>query len=225
MPLSDVLPNIDLSIGTFRRAVSKIIPEMTKVALISHHDVIVKETPNFQKKKFLYNLKRSDYNKEWGTEYRRPGFGARFLAFLFKLIPKFGPLNALAFKIPSKHAEDLYIQSVNKTVDDYNHLLSETRSKDVDLPNVDFDTGKKAKAGEYVLSDRTYAHLLDDLAKHNFDQATPDLRSNILEFYGDTTAPIETKKDKKAWARTEDELAKLKAFQPAPAQPTTQEAK
>jgi hypothetical protein len=219
IPLDSVLSNMDLSIGTFRRSVSKIIPEMTKVALISRHDVIVKETPNFQKKKFLYNLSRSDYEKQWGTIYRRPGVGARILAFFFKLIPKFGPLNALNFKIPSQHAEDLYIASVNKTVQDYDHLLSEARAGEIDLPNRDFDTGKKTKAGEYVLTDRTYARLLDDLAKHNFDQATPELRANILDFYADTSAPIETKKNKKAWARTLDELAKLKAFQPAEPQP------
>jgi hypothetical protein len=212
-PLDSVLSNLDLSIGTFRHAVSKIIPEMTKVALISRHDVIVRETPNFQKKKFLYNLSRSDYKKQWGTVYRKPGVGARILSFIFKLIPKFGPLNALNFKIPSQHAEDLYITSVNLTVQDYDYLLGETRAGDLDLVNRDFDTGRKTRAGEYVLTDRTYARLLHDLAMRNFDQITPELRANILDFYSNTNVAVETKKDKKAWARTLDDLAKLKAFQ------------
>src|SRR5580692_9995629 len=35
IPLSNVLPNEDLAIGTFRRAISHIIPEMTRVALVA----------------------------------------------------------------------------------------------------------------------------------------------------------------------------------------------
>src|SRR5205807_6560244 len=50
--LDDVFDDLDLAVGSFRHAVSKIIPEMTKVALISRRDVIVSETPNFDKKKF-----------------------------------------------------------------------------------------------------------------------------------------------------------------------------
>ena len=47
--ISDVFKDIDLSIGTFRRSVSKIIPKMTKAALIAHKKELVKETPNFDK--------------------------------------------------------------------------------------------------------------------------------------------------------------------------------
>src|ERR1700675_2536418 len=46
IPLSDVISNEDLAIGTFRRAIASVIPEMTRVALISRHSEIVKETPN-----------------------------------------------------------------------------------------------------------------------------------------------------------------------------------
>ena len=43
----------------------------------------------------------------------------------------------------------------------------------LDLPNMDFDTGRPTAAGEYSLADKTYAHLLDDLAKKHFDQLAP----------------------------------------------------
>jgi len=209
--LDDVFDDLDLSIGSFRHAVSKIIPEMTKVALISRRDVIVSETPNFDKKKFLYYLSRTSYEKDWGTKYRRPGIGARILAFLFKAIPKFGPLNALDFKIPSKQAEDMYIKSMDQTVEDYSGLLKKVRAGTIELPNRDFDTGKDTLAGEYVLTDKTYAHLVDDLAKRNFEQVTPELRANILQFYSNLNAPIATKKDKKEWARVLEELDKLRS--------------
>ena len=105
--LSDVFKNTDLAIGSFRRAISSIIPEMTRVALLARRQEIVRDTPNFNKKEFLYYLSRKKYEKEWGTTYRKPGFGTRVLAFFLRLVPKKGPFSALAFKIPSTRSEDM----------------------------------------------------------------------------------------------------------------------
>ncbi|MGC1451479.1 MAG: zinc dependent phospholipase C family protein [Candidatus Sulfotelmatobacter sp.] len=76
----DVVDDEDLAIGSFRHAVSKVIPETTRVALLARNKEIVADTPNAAEKKYLYYLSRTDYEKEGGTEYRRPGFGTRFLA-------------------------------------------------------------------------------------------------------------------------------------------------
>ena len=75
LKFEDVFGSVDLAIGSYRRSVSRVIPEMTRVALLSRDDVIVKDTPNFNKKKFLYYLSRSNYEHEWGTVYRKPGVG------------------------------------------------------------------------------------------------------------------------------------------------------
>ncbi|PYX39537.1 MAG: hypothetical protein DMG75_00515 [Acidobacteria bacterium] len=215
--LEDEFSNVDLAIGTFRRAVSIVIPEMTRVALLSRRDEIVKETPNFNKKKFLYYLSRAQYQKEWGSVYRKPGIGTRILAFFLKIIPKVGPFRAAKIKIPTTQTEDMYIKSVNTTVENYKSLLSQLNAKQLSLPNTDFDTGKETRAGEYVLSDKTYEQWLDKLAQHNFDQVTPQVRDNILRFYSDLKAPIHTKRNKKAWAKLLAELEKLKAVTPQPA--------
>jgi len=211
IPLSDVLHKEDLAIGTFRRSISQIIPEMTRVALVSRRDEIVRDTPNFNEKKFLYHLSRASYQKEWGNGYRKPGFGTRVLAFVLKIVPKVGPFKALAFKVPTTQTEDMYVKSINKTVDDYSAQLREQKAGELKLADMDFDTGRPTRAGEYSLADKTYAHLLDDLAQHNFDQASPDLRQNILSFYGDPNAQVATKKNAKAWRTTQEELDKLKA--------------
>jgi Zinc dependent phospholipase C len=71
LKLEDVFGSVDLAMGSYRRSVSTRIPEMTRVALLSRHDVIVKDTPNFNKKKFLYSLSRSNYEHEWGTVYQQ----------------------------------------------------------------------------------------------------------------------------------------------------------
>jgi hypothetical protein len=209
--LSDVMHNEDLAIGTFRRSISQIIPEMTRVALVSRRDEIVRDTPNFNEKKFLYHLSRASYQKEWGNGYRKPGFGTRVLAFVLRIVPKVGPFKALAFKVPTTQTEDMYVKSINKTIDDYSAQLREQKAGELKLADMDFDTGRPTRAGEYSLADKTYAHLLDDLAKHNFDQASPDLRQNILSFYGDPNTQVATKKNAKAWRTTQEELDKLKA--------------
>ena len=215
IPLSDVLTKEDLAIGTFRRAISTIIPEMTRVALVARKKEIVAETPNFNSRKFRYYLSRANYQKEWGKGYRRPGFGTRVLAFFLKFVPKVGPFKALDFKIPTRKTEDLYIASVNHTLDNYKGLLVEVRANKLSLANTDFDTGRMTHAGEYILTDNAYAHLLDQLAKHNFDQVTPELRQNILAFYGDPSAPIATKRNTTAWEKTQEEIERLKAVVPS----------
>ncbi len=138
IPLTDVISKEDLAIGTFRRAISSIIPEMTRVALVARKQEIVKDTPNFNARKFRYNLSRTSYQHEWGKGYRRPGFGTRVLAFFLRFVPKVGPFKALDFKIPTQQTEDLYIASVNHTLDNYKGLLSEVEAKKLSLRNTDF---------------------------------------------------------------------------------------
>jgi hypothetical protein len=214
LKLEDVIPNPDMAIGSFRRGVSVFIPEMTRVALLSRKDEIVKDTPNFNEKKFLYYLSRADYEKNWGTVYRKPGMGTRILAGVLKIIPKVGPFKAVNFKIPTQQTEDLYIKSVNLTVENYSALLRQEGSGPVELADTDLDTGNAAKAGEYSLADKTYARLLADLQKQNFAATTRDLGANILEFYaGGSVAPARGKKQQDSWNRTQEQLAALKARQ------------
>ena len=56
---------------------------------------------------------------------REPGIGARILAFLFRILPKVGPLKALSFKPPTPQTEKFFQESFNKTMDGYRELLKE----------------------------------------------------------------------------------------------------
>lgn len=224
LQLQDVIHNEDLAIGTFRRAVSKVIPEMTRVALLSRRKEIVRDTPNFNEKEFLYHLSRTSYQKEWGKGYRTPGAGARFLSFLLKVVPKVGPFRAVAFKIPTTQTEDMYIKSIDQTVDHYGVLLTDVKDGELQLTNLDCDTGRGTSLGEYPLADKTYARLLDDLAKHDFAEVSLRLRANLLAFYAGadpSAGPAKRDNDRskidkdktkdKAWQTTEQELQKLRA--------------
>ncbi|MGA8235265.1 MAG: zinc dependent phospholipase C family protein [Candidatus Sulfotelmatobacter sp.] len=217
--LTEVISDEDLAFGTFLRAISTVVPEMTRVALIARRKEIVAETPNFRAREFRYYLSRTAYEKEWGKGYRRPGFGTRVLAFFLKFVPKIGPFKALDFKIPTQKTEDLYVASVDKTVENYTKLLQDAAAKKLQLANTDFDTGRDTRAGEYALTDASYARLLDQLAGRNFDRITPDLRSNILGFYSDPGAPVATKKNPLDWKKTQEEMEKLRALPDSPTPP------
>jgi hypothetical protein len=221
IPLDQVLDPVDLSIGTFRRAASRLIPELTKVALEVQPPNKVRDKRNADERLFLYHLSRSEYEKEWGKDYRKPRFGARVLAFILKYIPKVGPLKALAFKIPSQETEDLYIKSVNKSVANYRDELREIGTGHIELPNLDFDTGKKSRAGEYGLGDRTYMKLLDKLSDRGLQKAPPELQENVLVYF--SAQPLvraHCRKDRKAWNKAIAELNELKAtMQAADQQP------
>ena len=203
----------DLAISSFRRAISRFVPEMTRVALLNRRQQLVRETPNFDQKKFRYRLSRTRYEKEWGKGYRKPGFPERVLAFVLRVIPKVGPARALAFKVPSTQAEDMYIKSVNQTLDNYNSLLRQVRRGNFELPDTDCDTGRPTRAAEYSLADKTYEHLLRDLAVKEYLQPSTDLRANVLTFYSDLDAPFYTKRNLKAWNATERALRQLKTQQ------------
>jgi hypothetical protein len=214
--LKDVLPHEDLAIGSYRYSVSHLIPEMTQVALQTHKKDLMRETPNFAKQKFLYRLSRSNYEKEWGKDYVRPGVGTRILSTLLRYMPKIGPFKGLAFKEPTPQTEDMYIKSINTTVDQYRAFLEEVRTDSLVLPDCDLDSGNPTRAAEYSLTDETYAKLLGQLAKSKFDHTTLELRDNILQFYSDVSASIQPKDDKVDSTGVLALLDQLRAATPVP---------
>jgi zinc dependent phospholipase C len=213
--LKDVLTHEDMAVGSYRFAVSRLIPQMTKVALQTHKKDLMRETPNLAQRKFLYRLSRSNYEKEWGKDYVKPGMGTRILSTLLRYMPKIGPFKGLAFNNPTPQTEDLYIKSINTTVDQYRALLEEVRAGRLVLANCDFDSGQPTKAAEYSLTDDTYAKLLARLSERKFDLASSELRANVLQFYSDLSLPIETKKDRVLWQAVLTELDQLKVVAPA----------
>jgi hypothetical protein len=207
----EVIHNNDLAIGTFRRAVSQVIPQMTRVALLARTKERVADTNNGAKTKYLYYLSRANYERDWGRNYRRPGFGTRLLAIFLKIIPKRGPFNALNFKVPPPAAEDLFVKSIDNTVRDYGNFLDEAQKGNLKLDDKDFDTGHETRPGEYALADQTYARLVGDVAKNQFKDVSAPLRENIEAYYSNSDAPLVTKRHPKQWRKLEAELDQLKA--------------
>lgn len=211
LDMSSVFLSEDMAIGTYRYTISSILPTMTKAAWSLKKDEIQKAQPSATRKKFIYNLSRSDYRKKWGKAYKKPGFGARFIALMFRLVPKVGPFKALAFQPAPPAAETMFMRSFNETLERYRTLLVAHDRGTLLLPNQNFDTGEPTKPGAYRLADETYAKLL---AKLDGKTVSPELRANILEFYSNLSAPLATKSDDKVWKKVINGLDTLRAAEP-----------
>ena len=211
LQLSDVLNDEDEAIESFRRAVSVFIPKVTRAALVNRREEIVRDTPNFNEKQFLYHLSRTNYEKDWGKGYRKPSFGIRVLAFFLRLFRRSAPPARWRSKSLAPRPKTCTSRAWTRPSTITTSCLNEVRDGNLALPDTDCDTGTDTAAAEYPLADKAYAQLLDDLAQDDFATATPELRSNILAFYSDPNAPYHTKKNRKEWARTERELEQLKA--------------
>jgi hypothetical protein len=209
LELDDVFSTLDLSIGTYRRTVSGIIPKMTQVAWDLKKDEIQKDVPGVTRNKFLYNLSKADYKKAWGDKYEEPGFGSRILALIIRIIPKIGPLSVLQFRTPTPEAEKLFMASFNATVERYRTLLAAERSRGANPADLNLDLGKQVTAGMYKASDEVYAELVHRLAEHQFAGMPRPLRADIVTFYQNENRPISTKRNRKEWAKLQAELQTL----------------
>ena len=79
LELKDVFGNVDLALGSYRKAVSDVIPKMTQVAWNLKKDELAKK--GMQRGKFVYNLSRASYPRRWDGQYQKPGIGTRSSPF------------------------------------------------------------------------------------------------------------------------------------------------
>jgi hypothetical protein len=211
--LKEMFGALDLALGTYRFSVSTMIPNVTKAAWALKQDEITKNEPGVTRQKFLYNLRKADYTKEWDGNYRSPGFFARFIGFITRILPKIGPLSGLAFKVPTPETEKMFEKSFDAAVDRDKRTYAGISNDNFRLANRDLDTGQPVSPGEYMLTDRTYDKLLVKLAAKKFDGVTPELRENMLSFYAAMKTPDTH--------GIEVQLAALKAFTPGGTPSTT----
>jgi len=200
--MKDVFFNEDLAIATYRHAIATTIPEMTKVAWSKKRGEITRVAPGMQRKTFVFNLHRKDYDKEFGTDYAKPHGFARFLGVVYHIVPKIGPFRSLGFSVPTAEAERLFLASFTETRERFRESLEATRAGRLRLPNTDFDTGRPTTRGEYSLADSTYDELLDKLERRGFATVAAPLAANLIAYYGDAKplpgkAPDEEKRSAK----------------------------
>lgn len=165
--VKDLFLSENLAIGTFRRAVATTIPNVTKIAWEQKQEQIQKMTPGVVREQFVLTMPRAEYERDFGTDYMKPHGFARVLRFLYRLIPKIGPLRPLAFKVPTPEAEVLFVESLTRTRERFGAALRDLGAGRLKLPNVNLDTGKPFAPGEYRLADET----VRDWEKHRHSGA------------------------------------------------------
>jgi Zinc dependent phospholipase C len=216
LDLKKVLENEEKVIGSYRRDVSGLIPRATRIAWSLKQKEIKNDVPGITRRKFLYNLSRASYEREWGKDYQRPGLWDRFLAVVYRLLPKFGPLRVLQLRTPTPETERMFQASFNATMERYRNLLKEQGEGRLKLPNNNFDVGEPTGPGKYRMNDDAHAELLDKLAAQDFADVTPDLRGELLNFFADPDAPYATKRKPKEWSKVVAEVQQLKSTPPQP---------
>jgi hypothetical protein len=209
LDMSSVFFRVDLAIGSYRHAVSTVIPRTTKVAWHLKRREIQHGDPSETKTKFVYNISNSGYRKEWGDVYEKPDFFARFKAFTLYLVPRIGPFSALGYHPPTPAVEQMYMHSFNETLDHYRLLLVAQQEGTLRLPNDNLDTGGVTGPAVYRLTDETYANLLSKTSGKPISDA---LRRDMLAYYADLGKGFATKKDPEAWQKVLRELDRLKAM-------------
>jgi hypothetical protein len=71
--MSSTFFSVDLAIGSYRHAVSTVIPRTTRVAWHLKRHEIQDSHPSEVRSQFVYNVSQSEYRKEWGKTYENQG--------------------------------------------------------------------------------------------------------------------------------------------------------
>ena len=217
LELEDVFGDADLAIGTYRRAVSTIIPDMTRLAWREKHDEILAATPNITERDVVYTMTRRQYEDAFGTTYRKPGFLARLVVTIFKIVPKFGPFRPLAFTPLTPGTEQMFREGFAAACERFRTSLRALRTGRLALSDVDLDTGRRSASGANPLADETYADLLKELARRKFGDVPTALSRNINEHYAAKTVPRDaSRKIGKQEQEASRNLAALNASAPQP---------
>ncbi len=188
----EVLGQARPAIRSYRAAVRTFLPRFAYAETSIHRDEFPPDTPNPAFQIYSDRLARAEFEKTWNPFRRRAGLKTHLVAFFVRIVPKIGAASDLAICIPTPETEDLYIHSVNRSVDAYRNFLQQLKAAPggaFTLANRDLDTGDLTKPGVYPLTDKTYAKLLHQITRSHAHAAPVDLRDNILAYYADPAAP------------------------------------
>ncbi len=226
LELGQVLFNVDLSVGSFRFAVQQLIPTASRAAWHAERKNILRASPRARRREYVFRQSPRQFRREFKIPYQRPGFGARLLSKVVQVLPKVGPLQPFAFRLPTPKAQEYLKQSFVTVVADYGTAITREQQGDstsLPLPNYDFDTGLATKVGEYELADETYGEWLRQLADHKFAGVTLGQKQHLVRFFGKLTRPpvAEDEREAATLVETREAFRRLQAFEPAQVAPVS----
>jgi Zinc dependent phospholipase C len=210
--LKSMFKDLPEAIGSYRRTISKLIPVATRVAWAQHQDKIQKVQPAATRKRFLFVMSRSSYERYWGKQYDPPTMGDRILAFVLKLLPPIGPLNTLRFQPLTPPLVQTFTRSFDVAIATYQRELDESANPAFTLANQNFDTGSVTPPGVYRLQDEAYAYWLDHVAQNHFQTLAPAAKNDLLSYYRNPDLAISSKEGRKQRLRILAQLDELRGM-------------
>lgn len=224
LEMKQIFLSVDASVAMFRFAVNQLLPAAARAAWHHKHDEIKELSPRARRGDSLYHTNRRQYRREFGHDYERPGFGARLMAGVLRVLPKIGPLKPYAFTLPDVPGALQFHRSYQASVARFCDLVQQQPADTtlvLPLADTNLDTGEPSRPTAYVLADRTYGELLRELHQREFERLTPALRAALLDYFA-SGIPVpnrETDRDndnareaRKFRRKTEQALVALRAL-------------
>jgi hypothetical protein len=171
------------SVETFRWVVANIFPTITKAAWSQKKKTIEEKNNDATSNHFYYKMRQKQYDKQYGKGYQRPGFSAKLLSFLIRVLPKIGPLKPLRFKVPTPKSEKLFQQSFDTVLTHYSANLNLLKDGNVHPQDLNYDTGKLTTDCEYSLADQTYCDWLLQLKEQKYVNVTTTIKQEIVGYF------------------------------------------
>jgi hypothetical protein len=217
LELKDLFPEHDLArtIRVYQRVLSDLYPRLTQIAWKLKRREILALHPQLAEKDFEYPRSMpKEARAAAGRQSEEPKFVDKGLTLLVRVPFKLGLLKSLDFDVPTPETEKLFVKSIQVMRELYLRLLGDIDAGRLALPNLNFDTGRPTRAGEYALADHTYAELLNTLAKGHFTGMTRDLKAHLLAYYAASEQPLATRKEKRERQAVRRNLEQLQATDP-----------
>jgi hypothetical protein len=179
--LDDLFASTDVAILTYRFTFRTLIEEATGIAWELYRADINHLDPAATSETFVYEMSRTDFDKEFGRAYREPGYFAKFLAFIVKLVPNKGPFKRMVYVPLPSHVRQLFTAAFEHATTRYQAFVAPAHRPR--LANANLDTGRPTRRGEYEPADEAYAQLLEKLDERRFANVSPGLRADLLHFF------------------------------------------
>ncbi len=179
LPLDDIFESTDVAIGTYRWAFRGLIHEATGIAWEIYREDIHHVDPEATAKSFVYDVPRADFEEEFGSAFKEPGYFARVIAWIVNLVPKVGPFKRAPYSPLPDEARRLFVTGSDHAVAKYRAAVAQLPGGRLELPDTNLDVGKRTARGEYEPADETYDDWQAQLRKHG--RVTPPPVTTSLE--------------------------------------------
>ena len=190
LQLNDLFDNYDIAIYTYRWGFRTIINEGTGIAWALYRKDIESNEPGVTSKEFVREISRGDFERQFGKAFLEPGYLPRFVGFLGTLVPDVGPLKRLPFKPLPDSVQKLYFRAYRHASERYVHEVAAICANKAWLENINLDTGRADKSGEYAPADEAWVDLLELHDKSHFANVRDDLASDFRAHFRDRNASL-----------------------------------